>query len=80
MASFEKKYDILFHSSKFKEFKPRFTILFKVLESKTSNNEDIVLEGTQKLIRIKEMLKLQSFELREAVYESFLGNFHGTEK
>ena len=58
MASFEKKYDILFHSSKLKEFKPRFTILFKGLESKTSNNEDIVLEGTQKLVRIKEILKL----------------------
>ena len=53
-----KKYDMLFHSLKFKEFKSRFTILCKVLESKSSNNRDILLEGTQQLVRIKEMFEL----------------------
>ena len=48
---------MLFHSSKFKEFKPHFTILYKVLESKSSNNRDIFLEGAQKLVRITEMFK-----------------------
>ena len=58
MALFKKKYNILFHSSKFKEFKTRFTILCKVLESKSWNNRDILLEGTQKLVQIKEMTEL----------------------
>ena len=64
-----KKYDMLFHSLKFKEFKPYFTILCKSLESTISNNIGILLEGIQKLVRIKEMFELQRFELREAIYE-----------
>ena len=55
VALFEKKYDTLFHSLKFKEFKPRFAILCKGLESKISKNRGILLEGTQKLVRIKEI-------------------------
>ena len=44
VASFKKKFDILFHSSgckefMFKEFNHRFPILCKVLESKSSNNK-----------------------------------------
>ena len=50
MASFKKKYDTLFHSSKFKEFKSHFTILCKVSELKSSNDRDILLEGTQQLV------------------------------
>ena len=80
MASFKKKYDTLFHSSTFQEFKSHFTILCKVLELKSSNDRDILLEGTQQLVRTKEKFELYRFELMKAIYESLLGNFHGFKK
>ena len=58
MALFKKQYNMLFYSSDFKEFNPRLTILCKVLKTKISNNRDILLEGTQNFVRIKEMFKL----------------------
>lgn len=58
MALFKKQYDMPFHSFDFKEFNPRLTILRKVLKTKLSNNRDILLEGTQNFVRIKEMFKL----------------------
>ena len=74
------KYDTLFHSSKLKEFKLHFTILCKVLELKSSNDRDILLEGTQQLVRTKEKFELYRFELMKAIYESLLGNFYGSKK
>ena len=50
MALFKKQYDMIFHSSDFKKFNPRFTILCKVLKTKISNNRDILLEGTQNFV------------------------------
>ena len=74
------KYDTLFHSSKFKEFKPHFTILCKVFELKSSNDRDILLERTQQLVRTKEKFELYRFELMKAIYESLLGNSNGSKK
>lgn len=71
---------MLFHSLKVKEFKPRFTILRKVLELRRSNNRDNMLGGIQKLVRTEKMLELQRFDLREAVHDSSLGNFHDAKK
>ena len=58
MASFKKKHVMLFHNLSFEKFKLRFTILCKVLESKSSNNRDYLVKWTQKLVRMKEMFEL----------------------
>ena len=58
MASFKKKHVMLFHNSNFEKFKLRFTILCKVLESKSSNNRDYLVKWTQKVVRMKEMFEL----------------------
>ena len=80
MALLKKIYDMLFHSSKFKEFKSLFTILCKRYNQKVWIIEMFCLKGHNKLVRIKDMFELKRFELREAIYESLSGNFHYSTK
>ena len=56
MASFKKKYDMLFTVRSLNNLSS--DLLSFVLESQSWNNRDILLEGTQKLVRVKKMLEL----------------------
>ena len=76
MASCKKTYDVLFHCLNLRNL----STVCKALESKSLNNRDILLEGTQKLARTEEMFELQSFELWEAIYESFFKEFSRCQK
>ena len=60
MASFKKKCDIPFTVRSLNNLSSALLsfVVLDVLESQNSNNRDILLEGTQKLVRVKKMLEL----------------------
>ena len=45
--------------------------------SESSNNGEFLPERTWKLVRIKEIIELQRFELSEVIYENFMANVVG---